>query len=172
MSSSSGSSESGRSTPADEKYQGNEDGICTWTTMSNIEPERQEAALSCTEQFKILQPRYKLERNLGKGAYGEVYKAVDLDQSTEELTKYVAIKFMQGILNNQEIARKVTREVSILRELSRMDDSRFCSKLLDVVWPSDKGLKPPNDFVFLVLELEPCDLYDKMMGIDPEEFST
>ena len=50
------------------------------------------------------------------------------------------------------------REISILKHLSQMDSCRFSTRLLDIV--RRETLSPPDDFLFIVMELEDMDMYE------------
>lgn len=57
--------------------------------------------------------RYQIEHEIGKGSYGIVYKARDLQTSTTIALKKLQIRDSQGGFSNS-----ILREVSILRQLS------------------------------------------------------
>ncbi|MCO5548672.1 hypothetical protein L7F22_002131 [Adiantum nelumboides] len=61
----------------------------------------------------IVGERYKLHCFLGAGAYGEVVKATD-----RYLQKYIALKKVSDILLNSLLAKRVLREVCIMRRLT------------------------------------------------------
>ncbi|KAI5084182.1 hypothetical protein GOP47_0000351 [Adiantum capillus-veneris] len=60
----------------------------------------------------IVGERYKLHAFLGAGAYGEVVKATDL-----HLRQYIALKKIPDIMFNPLLAKRVLREVCIMRRL-------------------------------------------------------
>src|SRR5262245_6998330 len=57
---------------------------------------------------------YNIERELGSGAMGTVYKA----RNTQEPGQYVAIKVvLQGLGNNESMLARFDREVAVLKQL-------------------------------------------------------
>jgi len=63
-------------------------------TINNIDQEFAEQVQVPTDaQAKLLKPKYELGDLIGKGAYGVVYKAQDLENGRK-----VAVKFMSNIL--------------------------------------------------------------------------
>ncbi len=64
------------------------------------------------------------------GSFGEVKKA-----SHKKSGKQYAIKLVRNTFNDQYSARKIVREVGILRKLSKMKGNLFTTKLYDVVIP-------------------------------------
>jgi len=92
--------------------------------------------------------RYKLVKILGKGSYGEVAEA--FDRTTK---RKVAIKRMPDVLSEETDARRMFREIFILR---RLKHKHVCD-LVDI-------LKPPQDLkafkdVYMVFEFLDTDLY-------------
>ena len=65
--------------------------------------------------------RYQLNRVLGKGSYGEVGEATDIQTGRK-----VAIKRMQSIFDEITDAKRVYREMHILRLVRRKFTSRAC----------------------------------------------
>ncbi|CAM9537146.1 unnamed protein product, partial [Phaeothamnion confervicola] len=92
-------------------------------------------------------PRYRMKRSLGHGSYGEVAEAYDrLDN------RRVAIKRIQNIFDQEVDAKRIYREMHILRHL-RHDKVIW---LLDVIKPRD--YKSFRD-LYLVFEIFDTDLY-------------
>jgi serine/threonine protein kinase len=79
--------------------------------------------------------KYKLTKCLGKGAFGTVVGGVCLTTGQK-----VAIKLISDIQTEQVTsyyARKILREILILRKLSEFDDNIFTNKLIDVILPEN-----------------------------------
>lgn len=64
----------------------------------------------------VVDNNYKILEKLGKGAYGQVVKAKDLQESQEEL-QYSAIKKIEDIFEHVLYAKRCLRELKILRLL-------------------------------------------------------
>jgi serine/threonine protein kinase len=60
---------------------------------------------------------YKIIGKLGKGAYGQVVKAIDLSEEDEELNE-CAIKKIEEIFEHATYAKRCLRELKILRLLN------------------------------------------------------
>ena len=90
--------------------------------------------------------RYKLQRMLGRGSYGEVAQALDLYQGKTDA--YVAIKRIQSPFDQEVDAVRLFREIHILR---RLRGHECVIQLLDVVQPPSEDL---NDFHDLYLVFE------------------
>lgn len=65
---------------------------------------------------------------LGEGSFGQVMKATHKKSGQE-----FAIKLVRNTFNDQYSARKIVREVGILRKLSKMKGNLFTTKLYDVI---------------------------------------
>ena len=63
----------------------------------------------------------------------------------------VAIKLIRNIFRNIYECRKVLREITILRQLSRMKNNLFTPELLDIVIPRSEDKKKFTD-IFIVME--------------------
>lgn len=70
---------------------------------------------SLDNHWNELKDDYKMVKILGKGTFGTVVKAVHRQTKT-----VVAIKYIDGISKNSYSARKVLREVKIMRKLSEI----------------------------------------------------
>jgi uncharacterized protein YrrD len=57
-----------------------------------------------------------------------------MDKETKQV---VAIKLMKGIFNDLYSARKILREIKILRKLSRVPNNLFTSILIDIILPTE-----------------------------------
>uniref|UniRef100_A0A7S2TF98 Protein kinase domain-containing protein n=1 Tax=Lotharella oceanica TaxID=641309 RepID=A0A7S2TF98_9EUKA len=90
--------------------------------------------------------RYKLRNTLGHGAYGHVASALDTVTN-----KKVAIKRVDRLLDDETDAKRILREVKILRHLK---------KHANIVKLVDFFLEPREDFnvVYIVFELMQTDL--------------
>ena len=67
---------------------------------------------------------------MGFGSFGQVIQA-----KNRETGQIVAIKLIKNINKNSYAARKVLREIILLRKLSEVKDNIFTVKLLDVFLP-------------------------------------
>ncbi len=63
----------------------------------------------------------------------------------------VAIKLIRNIFRNIYECRKVLREISIMRQLTRMKTNLFTPELIDIVIPRDSENKKYTD-IFIVME--------------------
>lgn len=90
--------------------------------------------------------RYKMVRMLGRGSYGEVAQAFDLQNGNTS----VAIKRIQSPFDQEVDAVRLFREIHILRCLKGND---CVIDLLDVVQPPTNDLEDFND-LYLVFECE------------------
>uniref|UniRef100_H0VNG0 Mitogen-activated protein kinase 15 n=1 Tax=Cavia porcellus TaxID=10141 RepID=H0VNG0_CAVPO len=88
--------------------------------------------------------RYLLKRQLGKGAYGIVWRAVD--RRTGEV---VAIKKIFDAFRNKTDAQRTFREIMLLQEFG---DHPNIIRLLDVIWAEN------NTDIYLVFECMDTDL--------------
>lgn len=75
---------------------------------------------------------YKLEEMLGFGTFGVVYSATSIKTG-----KKVAIKLVKDIQSSEYMARKVLRELIILRKFSQIETNVFTSKVMQVILPND-----------------------------------
>ena len=90
--------------------------------------------------------RYKLVRMLGRGSYGEVAQAFDLQNNNTS----VAIKRIQSPFDQEVDAVRLFREIHILR---RLRGHECVVDLLDVVQPPTNDLEDFHD-LYLVFECE------------------
>jgi mitogen-activated protein kinase 1/3 len=89
---------------------------------------------------------YKCIRRLGKGGYGEVCEALH-----KPTGKRVAIKRMDSVFCSRTHARRILREIVLLRRLKHS----YVVDILDIIQPAD-----PKTFdeVYIVLELADMDM--------------
>lgn len=101
--------------------------------------------------------RYTLLKRLGKGAYGEVTKAV-----CNQTGKKVAIKFMDFSNANEAMMRIVCREVKINIFLSSLSCNIFSPRLLDIFFPPGTNEEKPESVtgIYLVFSYYRQNLYD------------
>ena len=101
-----------------------------------------------TEDFSdwAVGDRYKLIRMLGRGSYGEVAQALDLDARKNDA--YVAIKRIQSPFDKEVDSVRLYREINILR---RIRGHPCIIQLLDVVQPPTDDLDDFHD-LYLVFE--------------------
>ena len=92
--------------------------------------------------------RYKLQRMLGRGSYGEVAQAIDLKQGRPDA--FVAIKRIQSPFDQEIDSVRLFREIHLLR---RLRDHECIIQLLDVVQPPTDDLADFHD-LYLVFECE------------------
>ena len=96
---------------------------------------------------KHLQQNYIIEKQIGEGAYGKVWKG------QSRLTKQpVAVKGYFDIFRDHVDAKRMLREISILRQIS---DHQHIIKLIDVICPDN--IINFQEF-YIVLEYCPYDL--------------
>ena len=93
--------------------------------------------------------KYKLEKILGRGSYGSVAQAIQL-----ETGKKVAVKKISNVFDNTVDCKRILREIIILSQL----DHPCIVKLLEVVVPSSKVELETFDELYLVLEFCDSDL--------------
>ena len=113
------------------------------------------------DAWKFLEVEYELLEKLGEGTYGLVIKA-----KHRESGKVCAIKHIKDVFYNIYEAKKVLREIHILRKLSLETSNLFLVKLLDVIVPpldteSQQGSSDPAllfNSLFLVQEYFGMDL--------------
>mmetsp|Transcript_15957 Transcript_15957/g.15896 ORF Transcript_15957/g.15896 Transcript_15957/m.15896 type:complete len:214 (-) Transcript_15957:561-1202(-) len=93
-----------------------------------------------------LPPRYQLTRKIRQGGYGSVCEANDL-QTGEK----VAIKCIEKIFDNQKVATRILREISIMRSLNHPT----IIKIKKILLPSQPEL---FNTIYIVMEHADTDL--------------
>lgn len=93
-----------------------------------------------------LPPRYQLTKKIGQGTYGSVCAATDLNTNEK-----VAIKSIKALFDDQIVATRMLREISIMRSLNHPN----IIKIKKILIPSDT-----EDFntVHIVMEHADSDL--------------
>lgn len=99
-----------------------------------------------------ISPEYQCIKPIGKGGYGQVVEAIHLPTG-----KHVAIKRMDEVFCNRSHARRILREIALLRRLK----SEYVVNIFDVIEPKDK-----QNFqeVCIVLELAERDMKKLIEG--------
>ena len=97
---------------------------------------------------------FKLIRFIGSGSFGQVVMA-----KSKETGKVFAIKLIKNVFSKPYHCKKVLREISILRRLSKLKSNVYTTKLYDIIIPCQK----PGDIetfteVFLVMDYVEFDL--------------
>ena len=82
--------------------------------------------------WKALKTDYKLSELVGQGSGGQIVKA-----RHRKSNKIVAIKKIDCSFGDLHYMTYVLRELTILRQLSEMENNHFTNKLLDVIVPED-----------------------------------
>ena len=92
---------------------------------------------------------------LGEGSFGQVIKAQNLHTG-----QIVAIKFINNIFRDLYHAKKVVREIEILRHMTIMDKSnQFTTKLVDLVVPVKTQDQIRNfTSIFLIIDFVKSDI--------------
>lgn len=116
---------------------------------------------SCQLEHQPVTKKYKFIRELGKGAYGVVYKAL-----CNETGKKVAIKFIDLSRANETITRLICREVKINIFLSSVSYNIFTPKLLDIFFPPETNEEDPASVtgVYMVFKYYSQNLYKVLMS--------
>lgn len=92
---------------------------------------------------------YVLEKIVGSGAYGTVFKAKCCRDG-----KKVAIKFVNIDSENDELLKLICRELKINISLSLNKNNIFTPQLLDVYFPTGTDIKNPRSLkgIYFVFE--------------------
>lgn len=110
-------------------------------------PARKVVVIEGTEF--VIDPRYEVTRRLGNGAYGVVVAAKDTSTGTP-----VAIKKCFNIFQSLSDAKKIAREVRLLRQMNHPNITR----IITVIPP----LMASFDEVYIVSELMDIDMHNLM----------
>ena len=107
-----------------------------------------------SSSWKAIKKDYKITEVLGEGSGGQIIKG-----RHRQSNKFVAIKKIDCSFEDPHYMKYVLRELSILRQLSEIEDNSFTNKLLDIVVPEDAyedimKLK----CLFFVMEFIPYDM--------------
>ena len=81
---------------------------------------------------------YTINKYLGEGAFGTVVSATN-----NKTGQSVAIKMIKRVQADSYMARKVLRELIILRKLGQLDNNLFFTKVYDIILP--EGVLPSDD---------------------------
>ena len=96
------------------------------------------------DDWRAVFDKYILIKRVGHGSMGHIIKA-----KIRETGQSVAIKRISRLDDNVDLYRGLAREVSILRQLSKMPENNFSIKLLDAVASEDFN-KVSTSFLFLI----------------------
>lgn len=107
----------------------------------------QKKELACKKEWKIVCESYKLRGVIGKGAGGTVIKAVHKLSG-----KKYAIKCIKNSFETFYVAKRVLREIQILRHLTQMKGNVHTTKLHDILHSEDFS------HIFLVMDYMESDL--------------
>jgi serine/threonine protein kinase len=97
-----------------------------------------------------IKKNYRIKEFIGSGSYGKVYRA-----KNRHTKQVCAIKHVQGFLENDEHAKMMVRELTILRKLSQIENNIYTTKLQDIIIAGDPET---FDSIFLVMEYVEQDL--------------
>ena len=95
--------------------------------------------------WKCIEDDYELLKIQGQGSFGQVVKA-----TMKAKKKTVAIKYIEDAFDSIYTAKRVYREIAILRRLSSMENNIFTCKLIDVIIPETEDRGQPCG-IFLVM---------------------
>ncbi|CAJ1953041.1 unnamed protein product [Cylindrotheca closterium] len=142
-----------------ERQQLLQDGVATPAPNKPAQPPKAKLT-SLIDDFSdwAVGTRYKLQRMLGRGSYGEVAQAIDLKQNRADA--FVAIKRIQSPFEQEIDSVRLFREIHLLR---RLRDHECVIQLLDVVQPPTDDLADFHD-LYLVFEYVDTDLYKLIMS--------
>ena len=92
--------------------------------------KKEKLAAVMDDKWDSVTDKYTIQGVLGSGSYGTVVEAIHKDSG-----ETVAIKLITKINKTSYTARKVLREITILRKLSESSNNLYTIKLLDVILP-------------------------------------
>jgi mitogen-activated protein kinase 1/3 len=84
--------------------------IMAWNEVSEVDSSK--GIYTVCGKLWLVGPRYKLQGHIGSGTYGDVCKALDL-----EFNQIIALKRVPDIFYCHMLAKRVLREVCIMRRL-------------------------------------------------------
>mmetsp|Transcript_5094 Transcript_5094/g.8682 ORF Transcript_5094/g.8682 Transcript_5094/m.8682 type:complete len:238 (+) Transcript_5094:145-858(+) len=109
------------------------------------------------EVWLSLSDRFEFRKFIGKGSFGSVVKV-----ECRKTGEFRAIKHIDCVFQSFYDAKKVVREIQILRQFSSMRDHNCTTRLHDLILCDSRGTLPDTtlDFsgVFLVMEYVQSDL--------------
>ena len=102
--------------------------------------------------WMLIESKYDVIKMLGKGSYGQVALVRDLNTNEE-----FAVKYIDDVFYNAYEAKKVCREIQLMRYLSNHKENIYTVKLKDLVIPpleqeQDGSAKMLFNEIFLVQE--------------------
>jgi serine/threonine protein kinase len=107
----------------------------------------------------IVKKDYKLTTVLGKGSFGKVVLGKNRATGTKVALKFIEIDQGKGGL------RKLIREISIMRQFTRMKNNHFVCRLLDVIYAKETKENISECIgIFLVIDYWPVDLRKFLTG--------
>ena len=124
-----------------------------------------DAPMKLPAVWKHVSKEYKLKQYLGHGSFGEVVRA-----QHKKTGEYFAIKYISNVVKDDYSAKKILREITILRQLTKMKNNVFTSKLYDVIIPGDQDETNFNS-LFLVMDYVEHDLKKIFTTTVPPSFS-
>ena len=117
--------------------------------------KKEKLAAVMDDKWNSVTDKYTIKGLLGSGSYGTVVEAIHKDSG-----ETVAIKLITKINKTSYTARKVLREITILRKLSESSNNLYTIKLLDVILPTGVTENSIDDLdhIFLVTTYHQYDL--------------
>ena len=101
--------------------------------------EKEAIVKSLSHDWSTVKEKYKLTAHLGQGASGEVVSG-----KNRETGEKVAIKLIKNVSKSVYSARKVLREIVLLRKLSECPNNMFTVKLIEIIFPKDWEQEPED----------------------------
>jgi mitogen-activated protein kinase 1/3 len=93
---------------------------------------------------------YEFIKLIGMGSYGEVVQAKHRKTGTP-----VAIKLIKNVFKSDYDAKKIIREIQILRQFTQMENNCFTTKIYDIIAP--KTLDNLS-YLFIVMDFMQTDM--------------
>ena len=84
-------------------------------------------------ELQAINDRYKIQKLIGEGTYGNVYKGKD-----RKTGQRVAIKLIKNVFRDELHAKYVCRELKLMRHLTSLNNNIYTVKLLDVIVPPSR----------------------------------